>query len=191
MKTISAILFVLLAAFCGLAVEPPIGGVFAMAWNKVLTNETVDYCIWESTNGAVRWKQIGGPQRETTFTWTNRNVTPLTFYRVTQIPWMPSGSQDVRQETEIGLLHWAPSQTTPATNAENYVRMAAADVPTGRPLKLSSDLLTFDDWLTLRVLDASGTNELTNVTVRIEHRTNPHKPKLFVSRPASTNAPLP
>lgn len=184
MRTLLSI-FVLFAAFCSMAVQPPTGGAFEMAWQPLvgITNP-IDYCVWETTNAGARWKQIG-ETRGTNFFWTNRTINPAThFYAITALPWMPYG---VRQETEMKLLHWAPTGTI--TNASGYVKLRAIDAPAAQRIKLSSDLMKWDDWLTLRAFD--GTNELTNATICIEHSTSPDKPRLFYGYPAAVVPPLP
>lgn len=162
------------------AVEPPVGGVFDMVWTKALTNPIVDWNVWESTNGGTKWKQIG-ETRTNYFKWTNLNINvALTRYAVTEMAWSPSGSQDTRVMTEMTLLHWAPTGS-PATNASNYVQLKSAIVPVPFTIRVSPDLSKFNDWLRFSVFD--GTNELTNVTARLDHATSTERPKLFFDRP--------
>jgi hypothetical protein len=179
MKTILS-LIVLLAAFCSQATQPPVGGVFEGAWEKNLTNEVVDYCVWESTNGMVRWRQIIETTNEG-FLWTNNNITPLTFYAVTQIPRNPPGSTDTRRMSEMRFLHWAPSGTNIVINANSYVRLAAVDVPVNQPVKLSGDLKVFQDWLTFGV--RVGPVELTNAVVMVKYKSSPLRPQFFAAFP--------
>jgi len=90
------------------------------------------------------------------------------------------------------MLHWAPSGSI--TNAKNYVQWRAIETVPGRPLAISSDLSTFDDWITVRVLGPGGT-EISNVTLRIVHKSSAARPKFFVAHhePVApfTNPPLP
>lgn len=182
LKTTLAVLFVLFAAFCSQAVQPPTGGVFEMVWSPIAVTNPVDYCVWETTNNGARWRVIG-ETRGTTFAWTNRTINPMThFYAVTAMPWVPFGT---RAETEMKLLHWAPSGNV--TNATGLVKLRAVETPNGQRIKLSSDLAKWDDWLTVRAFD--GTNELTNATVCLEHSTSPDKPRLFYGYTVITNPP--
>lgn len=186
MKTILLLLALLPLQLA--AVEQPSGGEFAMGWRTSFTNAIVDTCVWESTNGGVKWKQIG-ETRGTNFAWTNRSINSLTRYAITQIPWMPSGSQDIRPMTEMVLLHWAPTGTNQPVNASSYVHFTALYVPAGRRVKTSSDLKTWDDFLTPTVLD--GTNEITNATVRLRYSTAPDKPVRYFTVPTNALPPLP
>lgn len=182
-KLKSTLVALLLCAFAPLrlpAVQQPESGVFQMGWRSSLTNPIIDTCVWESTNGGVKWKQVGETRAET-FSWTNRNITPLTRYAITQMGWQPPGSQDIRPMTEMTLLHWAPSGTNTTTNAANYVRLVEVDVPAGQPVKISSDFKTFDDWMQFRV--RVGPVELTNAVVMVRHKTSPLKPWLFTAYP--------
>jgi hypothetical protein len=187
MKTIKTTLLLLVCVVAPLwllATQPPVGGVFEGAWTKNVTNDVVDYCVWESTNGMVKWRQI----LETTntwFRWTNNNITPQTFYAVTQIPRNPPGSTDTRRMSEMQFLHWAPSGTNLVTNANSYVRLVSVDVPVNQTVKVSSDLKVFEESYTFRVF-VNGV-EISNAIVRVENKTGALRPKFFTAYPTSND----
>lgn len=175
------------------AVQPPIGGVFEMAWTKVSASPVVDWCIWESTNQGVKWKQIG-TTRVPTFKWTNANINPVnTRYAITEMNWEPSGSQNPRLETEMVLLHWAPSPTAPATNAANYVKMIGGYIPPNTWVKISSNLHNFTDHLRLKTFNVSNDTytEITNTVIYVDYSTANQGGRVFFHIPVITNPPTP
>lgn len=182
-------LFVLFAAFCSRATQPPVNNIVEMQWLPLEGNGTnpVDYCIWITTNAGARWNVVGSTRNVTGFTHTNRTAINPTnvYYAITGLPWKPFG---VRRESELTVLHWAPSGTI--TNAAGTARLAGIGIVPGKAIKLSADLRVFEDWLMIRALDTNGI-ELTNIVLQLDHRASTHKPQLFYGYPVTTNPPQP
>jgi hypothetical protein len=80
---------------------------------------------------------------------------------------------------DVGVAGWPPAIGTPAKT----VKMTPTNgftVLTGKWVKVSSDLLTFDDWMRFRI---AGTN------VVVDHLASPLKPFLFMSYPTNPVPP--
>lgn len=170
--------------------QPPLGNVVEMGWQPIDSTNIYDYTIWITTNGGARWTPVDSTRR-TDYAHTNRAAINPTnvYYAVTAMPWKPFG---VRRESELCVLHWAP--TRPPTNAIAYAKLKAVEVPSSQTIRVSSDGRTFEDSLLLRVVTTNGT-EITNALIHIEPRTSTARPQFFfaypVLPPPATPPPLP
>ena len=159
--------------------QPPLGNVVEMAWQPIDPTNIYDYTIWITTNGGTKWTVVDSTRR-TDYAHTNRSAINPTnvYYAVTAMPWKPFG---IRRESELCVLHWAP--TRPPTNALATAKLKAVEVPGGQTIRVSSDGRTFEDWLNLRVVTTNGL-ELTNALIRVEPRTSTARSNFFFAYPA-------
>lgn len=130
------------------AVQPPINGQIYMQWEHVDTNYTTfDYVIWETTNAWQTQKQIG-ETRSNWFVTANNRLTTNLYYGVTAIPWVPQG---VRRESELKILHWAPSGTNQVISTNNFAALISAEIPSNTVVQWSRDLKTFSNYFTITI----------------------------------------
>jgi hypothetical protein len=82
--------------------------------------------------------------------------------------------------SDIGVAAWPPAISTP----QNTMRLTPTNgyaVESNRWIKVSGDLITFQDWIRIRPF---GSN------IIVEHRASPIRPYLFMSYPTvNTNTP--
>ena len=153
------------------AVQPlPTGGNL-IAWDRA-TN-ALSYSLWKMVPPSTNWVWLANTTSNS-ITYTNPIVDAFFYLGVASV----NGTN----QSDIGMVPWPPSLTTGAKSLR-VTPLGGYKVPTNRWMKVSTDLLTFDDWLRF--------NLTTNGTVNVEHLVNPARPYLFISYPAVQTPPLP
>jgi hypothetical protein len=154
------------------AVQPMPGGV-RIVWSS-LTGD-VSYAVWKLPPNSTNWLWLAN-QTNTSFIYTNP-IPDGTMFGVSAIQRMTNGICCV--SSDIGVAPWPPHVNTPA-NSVLLIPTNGYIVTTGRWVKVSSDLSTFEDWMRFRI---AGTN------VTVEHRASPLRPRMFISYPTSPPSP--
>lgn len=170
------LIFALLCCWLRLAmsVQPMPGGV-RIVWDRA-TND-LSFYVWRLNPPLTNWNYLGSTTN-TSFTYTNA-FPDGTMFGVTSNQKMSNGVCCIA--SDIGVAGWPPAINTPAKTVK-LTPTNGYTVVTGKWVKVSSDLTTFDDWLRFRI---AGTN------VAVDHLTSPLKPRLFMLYPTVTLPPLP
>lgn len=166
-------LFLAVAVSSLQGVEPQPKGV-RLTWNA--STFEINYGVWENVSPSTNWVLLG-----TTIAanWTITNAVTTDYnWGITAIR-MSNGV--ILPQIDVGVAHWPPSitagpKTVKVTPVGGYV------IDAGRWVKVSSDLATFDDWISVSVV---------NGKIHVEHLTSPLKPHMFFSYPTAAVAPTP
>lgn len=173
MKTIPLICLLIIKVCLNCeAVQPMPGGV-RITWDRA-TND-LSYSVWRMFPNNTNWFFVANTTN-TTFTYTNAPIQEGTMFGVTSLQ-LTNGVCCIA--SDVGVAHWPPAFTTPPLS----VRLTPTNgflVATGQWVKVSSDLVTYDDWLRFST---------TTNGVKVDHRASPLKPRLFMAYP--TNPPAP
>jgi hypothetical protein len=168
MKKIITFLTMLIAVTAA-AVGPIPGGV-KITWTK--RGSEFSYAVWKMTAPSTNWSQLG---ITLTTNWTQfGDFDNTTKFAVTALT--AEGNA-----VDVGIAHWPPSPGEPPRTVK-VVPTGGYVVDPNKWVKVSSDLQTYDDWMRFSVV--------TN-GIKVEHRTSPAKPYLFMTYPLTAAPPAP
>lgn len=168
LMTIALALLVLRA----MAVQPLPTGGYQIDWDAV-TN-AASYSLWKQVPPSTNWTWLANATNNS-ITYTNPIIDSFFYLGVTTI-----GRNGL--QSDVGVVPWPPSITT-GPQSLRMTPQGGYKVPTNLWLKVSSDLMTFNDWLRFNIT--------TNKTVSVEHMVSPTRPYLFISYPTVQPPPVP
>ena len=168
-----AVVVSVLIAFHGYSVQPMPGGL-RIVWDKA-TND-LSFYVWRMSPPSTNWFFLASTTNSS-FLYTNA-APDGTIFGVTANQLMTNGL--CCNSSDVGVAGWPPNPATPSRTV--IIEPQGYLVTTGKWVKVSSDLKTFDDWLRFR---QSGSN------VVVEHMTSPQKTRIFLAYPTVQTPPTP